>query len=105
DRRALTALAAELELAEQRLGAPHDSPRTPTEERLAAAWAEVLGIPKDRIGRGDSFLELGGTSLSAVKLAIALGRAGSLKHLAQHPILVDPANVIDGASERRAKSA
>src|SRR5207248_185856 len=60
DRTALTALAGELELAEQN----HDGPRTPAEERLAAAWAEVLGIPKDRIGRADSFFELGGTSLS-----------------------------------------
>jgi acyl carrier protein len=95
----LTALAGGIGLAEQN----PDAPRTPTEERLAAAWAEVLSIPKDRIGRGDSFFELGGTSLSAVKLAIALGRAVSLKQIAEHPILVDLANLIDGASERRAK--
>ena len=47
DRKALTALADEggtcLEI--------HDAPRTPTERRLAAAWATVLGIPGDQIGR------------------------------------------------------
>ena len=43
DRKALTALAAELEAADGR----DDSARRarPTERRLAAAWAKVLGIP------------------------------------------------------------
>ena len=47
-------------------------PSTPTERRLAAAWAHVLGVAaSDRIGRHDNFFDRGGTSLSAVKLAIA----------------------------------
>jgi amino acid adenylation domain-containing protein len=99
DRRALTALAGELELSEQN----HDGPRTPTEERLAAIWAEVLAIPKDKIRRGDSFFDLGGTSLSAVKLAVRLNRAVSLKDLAGQPILADLATLIDGRSERHTK--
>src|SRR5881394_3542656 len=40
DRKALTALAGELDVVEQ----DHDGPSTATEHRLAAAWAEVLGI-------------------------------------------------------------
>src|SRR6266478_11986 len=51
DRKALTALAGELDAPEQ----DHDGPRTATEHRLAAAWAEVLGIPKHQIGRRDHF--------------------------------------------------
>src|SRR5207248_2405024 len=91
DRKALTALAAELDVAEEN----HDGPRTPTEHRLAAAWAKVLGIPKEQIGRRDHFFDLGGTSLSALMLAIALDRAVSLKDLAAHPILADQAALIE----------
>jgi amino acid adenylation domain-containing protein len=91
DRKALMALAGELDSAEQ----GHDGPSTATEHRLAAAWAEVLGIPKDQIGRRDHFFELGGTSLSALKLAITLERAVSFKDLIDHPILADLAMLVD----------
>jgi len=97
DRKALTAIAGELEVAEQ----DHDGPSTATEHRLAAAWADVLGIPKDQIGRRDHFFDLGGTSLSAVKLVISLERAVSFNDLTGHPILADLAALIDGRSERR----
>ena len=39
----------------------------------------MLGVPQDQIGRNDHFFDRGGTSLSAVKLAITLDRAVSLK--------------------------
>src|SRR5262249_56987152 len=68
---------------------------TATEHRLAAAWAEVLGIPKEQIGRRDHFFDLGGMSLSALKLAIVLDRALSLKDLIGQPILADQAELID----------
>lgn len=93
DKKALTALAAELEVA----GQNPEAPGTATEHWLAAAWAEVLGIPKAQIGRRDSFFDLGGTSLSAVKLVIALDRAVSVKDVASHPILADQAALIDDA--------
>src|SRR6266542_2332681 len=91
DRKALMALAGGLDSAEQ----GHDGPSTATEHRLAAAWAEVLGIPQDQIGRRDHFFELGGTSLSALKLAINLERAVSFKDLINHPILADLATLVD----------
>jgi hypothetical protein len=94
DRKALTALAGELSAAE--LGS--DVPGTATESRLAAAWASVLGIPPGQIGRQDDFFNLGGTSLSAVQLAIALDRAVTLKDITEHPVLGDLAAVIDGRS-------
>ncbi len=97
DRKALTALAGELDAPEQ----DHDGPSTATEHRLAAAWAEVLGIPKHQIGRRDHFFDVGGTSLSAVRLAITLDRVVSLKDLTDHPILADLAALIEGRSERR----
>src|SRR5882724_7008796 len=91
DRKALTTLAAELGVAEQN----RDEPSTATERWLAAAWAEVLGVPVDQIGRRDNFFDLGGTSLSGLRLAIALDRAVSFKDLAGHPILADLAALID----------
>ena len=97
DRKALTALAGELDVAEE----DYDAPSTPTEQRLAAAWAKVLGIPQDQIGRRDHFFDRGGTSLSAVKLAITLDRAVSLKDVTRHPVLADLAGLVDGRSERR----
>ena len=60
-----------------------EAPSTPTERRLAAAWAQVFGMREDQIGRRDHFFDSGGTSLSAVKLAIAL-----------HPILADMAELL-----------
>jgi len=84
-------LAGELDVAEQ----DRDRPSRATEQRLAVAWAEVLCIPKDQIGRRGQFFDLGGTSLSALRLAIALDRVVSFKDLTDHPILADLAEVID----------
>jgi amino acid adenylation domain-containing protein len=96
DRKTLTALAGKPDVVCE----DYRAPSTPTEERLAAAWAEVLGIPRDQIGRQDHFFDRGGTSLSAVKLAISLDRAVSLKDLAGYPVLADLAGLVDGRSER-----
>ena len=95
DKKALTKLSGELTAVEDR----YDAPNTPTEWRLAAAWAKVLGIPQEQIGRLDHFFDRGGTSLSAVKLAITLDRAVSLKEVTANPILADLAGVVDGRSD------
>jgi AMP-binding enzyme/AMP-binding enzyme C-terminal domain/Phosphopantetheine attachment site len=97
DRKTLTVLAGELDVVEE----DYHAPRTPTEHRLAAAWAKVLGIPQEGIGRRDHFFDRGGTSLSVVRLAVILDRAVSLKDLTRHPILADLARLVDGRSERR----
>ncbi|HEY7176535.1 MAG TPA: alpha/beta fold hydrolase [Micromonosporaceae bacterium] len=93
DKKSLTALAGDLDIVEH-----YEPPSTPTERRLAAAWANVLGVSEDQIGRHDHFFDRGGTSLSAVKLAITLDRAVSLKDLTQHPVLADLANMVDSRS-------
>ena len=41
--------------------------------------------------------------MSAVKLAVTLDRAFSLKDLTGHPVLADLAALVDGRSERRAE--
>ena len=49
------------------------APRTPVEEKVAAVWAEVLGVT--RIGVHDNFFELGGHSLMATQVISRLEEA------------------------------
>jgi amino acid adenylation domain-containing protein len=100
-RKALAALAGELDVAEQ----DSDGPSTATEHWLAAAWAEVLGIPKDQIGRRDQFFDLGGTSLSGVRLVLALNRVVTFKDLIDHPVLADLATLVDDRAVQRFRTA
>ncbi len=44
------------------------APRDNDEERLAEAWAELLDLDKESIGIHHNFFELGGQSLSAIRL-------------------------------------
>ncbi|MEU8588961.1 amino acid adenylation domain-containing protein [Streptomyces sp. NPDC048664] len=104
DRKALTALAEQDPAgppADGGAGQEDRAPRTEGESRLAAAWAEVLGVPAGQIGRHDHFFDSGGTSLTAVKLTIALGRAVSLKDITRHPVLADLAALLDGTAAGR----
>jgi len=96
DGKALTALAGELGVGEQK----RERPSTATEQWLAAAWAAVLGIAKHRIGPRAHFFELGGTSLSALRLLVKLNRAVSFQDLADHPVLADLAALLDERSMR-----
>ncbi|MFJ9821202.1 amino acid adenylation domain-containing protein [Streptomyces sp. NPDC101151] len=102
DRKALTTLAerAETSVHGGDTGEHDRVPLTPTERRLAAVWADLLGVPEHRIGRGDHFFDSGGTSLTAVRLTIALDRAVSLKDITRHPVLADLAALLDGAPRR-----
>lgn len=101
DRAALTRLAAELGDGE----ADHHAPATHTERRMAAVWARVLGIAEDAIGARDDFFDRGGTSLAAVKLAIALDRAVSPADVTRHPVLADLARLVDARADRRPEPA
>ncbi|MET9519170.1 amino acid adenylation domain-containing protein [Streptomyces sp. NPDC002994] len=60
-------------------------PRTAVEERVAAIWAEVLGV--ERVGIHDGFFAIGGDSIRGVGLVGALRAAGfevSVRDLFQH---------------------
>jgi acyl carrier protein len=48
------------------LSSAYAPPTTPTEQRLAATWQELLGI--EGIGINDDFFELGGHSLMATRV-------------------------------------
>ncbi|MDT7752014.1 MAG: hypothetical protein QOD96_5676 [Pseudonocardiales bacterium] len=99
DRTALVGLAAELGALgdSEDVHRVREAPRTQSERRLALAWATVLGVPAEEIGRRDHFFDRGGSSLSAVKLAIALNRAVSLKDITRHPVLAELASLVDAA--------
>ncbi|MFE3518548.1 amino acid adenylation domain-containing protein [Streptomyces sp. NPDC059166] len=98
DRRRLASLAGRLETAAE--GERGDSPRTPTERRLALVWAEVLGVPREAVGRRDDFFARGGTSLSAVRVAVGMDRELTPKDLVRHPVLTDLAALLDTRSGR-----
>jgi amino acid adenylation domain-containing protein len=98
NRKQLRPIAAELDTAEASL----EPPTTPTEQRLASAWAAVLGISENQIGRRDDFFDRGGTSLSAVRLAVALDREVSLKDVTSYPVLADLAALVEGRTSRDA---
>jgi amino acid adenylation domain-containing protein len=94
DRPALTRLATTIGPG----GLTGAAPATPTEYRLATAWAEALNVPVERVGRDDDFFALGGTSLAAVRLVVKLDRLISLKQLVRRPVLADLAAAIDAAA-------
>ncbi|MET3982558.1 amino acid adenylation domain-containing protein [Streptomyces sp. PvR034] len=84
------------ELAEVDEDGP-EPPVTPTERRIAEAWAAVFGLEPEQVGRGSHFFDSGGTSLSAVRLVVKLGRIVSLKDLTRYPRLSDLAAFVDGS--------
>ncbi len=49
-------------------------PRNPVEERLAAVWAEILGLP--RVGVHDNFFRLGGDSILSIRVVSRAREAG-----------------------------
>ncbi len=81
---------------ECRAEASYVAPRTPTQETLAAIWAEVLKL--DKIGIHDNFFELGGHSLLATQV-ISRIRASlkvelPLRSLFERPTVAELAAVI-----------
>ncbi|MGW2952503.1 non-ribosomal peptide synthase/polyketide synthase, partial [Streptomyces eurythermus] len=69
DRRALPAPPARPDSA-----TPYVAPRPGTEERLAAIWAEVLGV--ERVGSRDNFFALGGDSILSIQIVSRARQAG-----------------------------
>ena len=77
-------------------GQDYVAPRTPTEQAVAAIWAEVLKL--DRVGVHDNFFELGGHSLLATQLmsrtAKELQMNLSLKQLFDAPTIAGMADLV-----------
>ncbi|SON61428.1 Linear gramicidin synthase subunit D [Mycobacterium simulans] len=75
-------------------------PSTPTEEILATIYAQVCGI--DRVGIDDSFFDLGGDSLQAMRLIAAINTTLDT-HLSVRTLLEAP--TVGGLSQRLAEDA
>ena len=60
------------ELDRPKLGTRFSAPTTPIESMLAKIWSQALSI--DRVGNHDSFFDLGGDSIIAMKVISAIGR-------------------------------
>ncbi len=73
------------------------APRTPTEERLAAIWTEVLRV--ERVGVNDNFFELGGHSLLATQVVSRMREDFAielpLRRLFERPTVAGVAEIID----------
>ncbi|MGW4098909.1 amino acid adenylation domain-containing protein, partial [Mycobacterium sp. NPDC004974] len=80
------------------------APGTPTEEILAGIFAQVLGL--DRVGVDDSFFDLGGDSLSAMRLVAAVNTsldAGlAVRTLFDAPTVAQLAPRVGESADRRA---
>ncbi len=73
------------------------APSTPTEETLAAIWADILSVP--RVSRHDDFFELGGHSLLATQIMLRVGQTFGidlpLRHVLTHSTVAALADLID----------
>jgi amino acid adenylation domain-containing protein len=91
DRRALPAPGG------QEPGTGYVAPGTPTEEALAAIWAEVLG--RKRVGSHDNFFDLGGHSLKATQVVSRIretfGVELPLRQLFEQPTVAALASCIE----------
>ncbi|MEV7287859.1 amino acid adenylation domain-containing protein [Streptomyces sp. NPDC093252] len=73
------------------------APRTVAEERIAAVWAEVLGV--ERVGVEDGFFDLGGHSIRAVAVVGRLRAAGydlTVRDVFEHRTVARIAELVTG---------
>lgn len=103
DRKALPVPDAETQRRE-----PYEAPATDVEQRLAAIWAQVLGLAQ--VGRHDNFFEQGGDSINSLQILARAHREGitlTPKQLFDNPTIASAAavSVIGVADDGEAPAA
>ncbi|KAI3399120.1 hypothetical protein diail_7699 [Diaporthe ilicicola] len=91
DRRLLREAAAQLGMVHN-TGENSLRPISSRERKLQEIFADILKVEKSKIGVNDSFFELGGTSVAAIKLAGQARKQGmklAVADIFQHPRLCD----------------
>ncbi|RDW76201.1 hypothetical protein BP5796_07022 [Coleophoma crateriformis] len=79
-------------------------PKTAAEKHLRRLWASTLGIDEEKISADDSFVSLGGDSLSALRLVAVAdeeGLAFSMADVFRQPVLSDLALKMVATDEPR----
>ncbi|OQD70806.1 hypothetical protein PENPOL_c001G06564 [Penicillium polonicum] len=113
DRRSLRSLGAGMSRAQVTRFALGQStiakvhPGTELERGLHGLWVTVLNIPPEFIGINDSFFQLGGESIAAIRLVAAAQRmnlALTVADIFHHPVLVDMAASIRLADPEEERS-
>lgn len=87
-------------------GTSYVAPRTLTEARVAAIWAQVLGL--ERVGVQDGFFDLGGHSIRAVALVGALRAAGfdvGVREVFEHHTVAELSEFLTGRPAPRETAA
>ncbi|HEX8558733.1 MAG TPA: amino acid adenylation domain-containing protein [Pyrinomonadaceae bacterium] len=87
---------------ERRAAAPRDlAHHTELESRIAAIWAEVLGV--ERVGLHDNFFHIGGHSLAATRVVARIRKALSaelpLRVLFETPTVAQLAQYVEGLED------
>jgi amino acid adenylation domain-containing protein len=108
DRRKLRLMAEQLTVEQlQTFGsskAEHRLPKGQLEYKLREAWAQVLKLDPNTIGADDSFLRLGGDSISAMNLvgqARSAGLSLTIADVLKHPTLSNMARATLSAQGQR----
>jgi len=91
------------DLAEAAPAATYVAPRTPTEEKLAMLWAQILKLP--RVGVHDNFFEIGGHSLLATQVVSRVRQAFQidlpLRRVFECPTIAELAEDVEALGQKQ----
>ncbi|KAH8736477.1 nonribosomal peptide synthase 11 [Ilyonectria robusta] len=102
DRRRLREIGAQAKLDQLHQRRPGTGPETKSEKDLCQLWSETLGVPLDSLGRNHSFFDIGGDSLSAIRLVGTARKQGlplSVAMIFQYPRLDEMARELVSAQQ------
>ncbi|WP_157758926.1 non-ribosomal peptide synthetase [Cystobacter fuscus] len=104
DKKALLELGEQEEEREEEERGEQRGPATKQEEVLARVWREVLG--RQQVGWSESYFELGGDSIKAIRMAARLRQEGwrlEVRQVFMHPRLEEMARQLkqEGGGEQR----